>query len=114
MNLLGTFWTGRARCTVGTRSIPAGASLGQILKACRRAMGSQARLLIVDLVLPERVEADPRITGDMMFDLIMMSAIGGRERSAGALEALLGTSGLRVERVIPMPIPDKMVVAVPT
>jgi SAM-dependent methyltransferase len=85
----------------------------KILQACRRAMGPETRLLIVDLVLPERVEPDPRITGDMLFDLIMMVSMGGRERSAGELAALLGTAGLRVERVIPTAIPDKVVEAVP-
>jgi SAM-dependent methyltransferase len=89
------------------------APASQILQSCRRAMGPDARLLIVDLVLPERVEASPRAAGEMLFDLAMMVAMGGRERTAAEIEALLGTAGLRLERVISLPIPDRVVEAAP-
>jgi hypothetical protein len=86
----------------------------QILRACRRAMGPQAKLLMVDMVLPDQVVPDPRAAAELLFDLTMMVAMGGRERTAGELEALLGTAGLRLERIIPMPIQDKLIEAVPT
>jgi SAM-dependent methyltransferase len=85
----------------------------QILQSCRRVMRPEARLLVVDLVLPERVKPDPRVAGDMLFDLMMMVAMGGRERTAGELEALLGSAGLQLQRVLPLPIPDKLAEAVP-
>lgn len=43
----------------------------------------------------------------------MMVILAGRERTAGEFQALLGTAGLRLERVISMPIPDKLVEAAP-
>jgi hypothetical protein len=77
-------------------------------------MAPQARLLIVDRVLPERVEPNPRVAGDLLFDLVMMVWTGGRERTASDLQALLGAADLRLERVISMPTPDGLVEAVPT
>lgn len=42
-----------------------------------------------------------------------MVALVGRERTASELATLLGTAGLRLERVISLPIPDKLVEAAP-
>jgi hypothetical protein len=85
----------------------------QILEACRRAMAPEARLVICERVLPERVEPDPAHASDLLFDLSMMVFAGGRERTASEYEALLGTAGLRLQRVVSMPIADKLVEAVP-
>jgi hypothetical protein len=84
----------------------------RILQACRRVMGPQARLLLVDMVLPDHVVPDPRMAAELLFDLTMMVAMGGRERTAGELGALLGAAGLRIARIIPTPLPDKLVEAV--
>jgi hypothetical protein len=86
----------------------------RILQSCRRAMTAEARLLIVDRALPERAEPDPAIADDMMIDLNMMTVFASRERTAGEFKALLSTAGLRLERVISLPIPDKLIEAVPT
>jgi hypothetical protein len=48
----------------------------------------------------------------LLFDLVMMLWTGGRERTAGAFEALLGAADLRLERVVSMPLADSLVVAV--
>ncbi len=53
------------------------------------------------------------LRGDLLLDLTMMVILAGRERTAGEFQALLGTAGLRLERVISMPIPDKLVEAAP-
>jgi hypothetical protein len=42
-----------------------------------------------------------------------MVMMGGRERTAAELEALLATSGLRPERIVSLPTPDKLVEAMP-
>jgi hypothetical protein len=43
----------------------------------------------------------------------MMVELPGSERTASELAALLAAAGLRLERVISLPIPDKVAVAVP-
>jgi SAM-dependent methyltransferase len=85
----------------------------QILEACRAAMTPDARLLIVDRLMPERVEPGPAAETDLLFDLTMMVMMGGRERTAAELDTLLATSGLRLQRTVSLPTPDKLVEAVP-
>jgi SAM-dependent methyltransferase len=85
----------------------------RILRSCRNAMTPKARLLVVDRLMPERVEPGPVAESELVYDLIMMVMMGGRERTAGEVEALLATSGLRLERIISLGIPDKLVEAAP-
>lgn len=66
-----------------------------ILNRCRQAMGPGARLLIVDRVLDEPVDAMSAFT-----DLHMLVQIGGQERTAGELSALLQGAGLQMQRII--------------
>jgi len=86
----------------------------RILQSCRRAMAAEAHLLIVDRALPELAAPAPAVVDDIMIDLSMMTVLGGRERTASEFEALLTRAGLRLERVISLPIPDKLIEAVPT
>ena len=86
----------------------------EILHSCRSAMGPKAKLLIIDRAMPERVEASPLVQSNALADLTMMiSAGGGRERTAKQFEALVSATGLRLERVIPMPILDSLIEATP-
>jgi hypothetical protein len=90
------------------------APAASILQSCRCAMAAEARLLIVDRAPPERAEPDPAVADDMMIDLNMMTVFASRERTAGEFKALLTRAGLRLERVISLLIPDKLIEAVPT
>ena len=86
----------------------------EVLRSCRRAMGPKAKLLIIDRAMPERVEASPLAQSNALADLTMMMVTGGgRERTAKQFEALVSATGLRLERVIPMPIPDSLIEATP-
>jgi hypothetical protein len=85
----------------------------QVLQACRRAMAPEARLVIVDQVLPERVEPNSAAASGLLLDLTMMVMLAGRERTASEFRALLAAAGLRLERVIPMQIADSLVEATP-
>src|SRR5688572_19414378 len=52
----------------------------QLLQVCRRAMGCKAKLLIVDRVMPERIEPSAKGQSDVLMDLTMMLwTVGGRE-----------------------------------
>jgi hypothetical protein len=86
----------------------------EVLRSCRRAMGPKAKLLIIDRAMPERVEASPLAQSNALADLTMMMFTGGgRERTAKQFEALVSATGLRLERVIPMPQPDSLIEASP-
>ncbi len=68
-----------------------------ILRNVRTRMSPGARVAIVEMVLPDDGSAHP----GWMYDLLMMTMTGGRERSAVQFAGLLGQSGLRMERLIP-------------
>ncbi len=86
----------------------------RVLQSCRRAMQPEARLVILDRVMPERVEPSLEVQGHVLSDLTMMIAHGGaRERTAGEFEALLGAAGLRLLRIVPTRAPVSLVEAAP-
>jgi hypothetical protein len=66
-----------------------------ILRNCRAAMDSAARLAIVELVLPERVTPSADALHAALLDLIMLAYAGGRERTAAEFTELLDQAGLR-------------------
>jgi hypothetical protein len=69
-----------------------------ILRNCHSASKEQGTLLLIERVMPVRVEEDPDV---IMTDLHMLALTGGRERSEGEYGALLAASGFRLKRVIP-------------
>ncbi len=70
---------------------------GTILKNCRRAMQKEAKLLIVEMIVPSGNE--PSIA--KLLDLEMLVITGGRERTEAEFRALLESSGFKLSRVIP-------------
>lgn len=73
----------------------------RILGHCRDAMAPTDRLLVLEHVIPERVDrADPVVESILMDDLNMLTVTGGAERSEAAWHALLDSAGLALERVL--------------
>jgi hypothetical protein len=72
----------------------------RILQGCRRAMDSNARLLVLESVMPERMTPDH--TGALV-DIQMLVLTGGRERTEAEWRALLDRGGFRLARVMPTP-----------
>jgi len=68
-----------------------------ILRQCRKAMHGDARLLIVETVLPDGDAPHP----GKLLDLVMLTVTGGRERTEQEFADLLAASGLRLARVVP-------------
>jgi hypothetical protein len=68
-----------------------------ILRNCRKAMKSGARLLIVEMVLPEGNAPHP----GKLLDMVMLSIPGGEERTPGEYAHLLSRADFRMTRVIP-------------
>ncbi len=69
----------------------------KILTNCRRAMNSDARLLIIEPLIGKPNEPSPAHLYDMTF-LVMLH---GRLRTADEYAALLDQAGFRVQRIIP-------------
>jgi ubiquinone/menaquinone biosynthesis C-methylase UbiE len=80
-----------------------------ILKNCRKQMGPDGRLIIVDCVVPETDE--PHFS--KFIDLNMLVMTGGKERSATEFQQLLMASGFNVLQVIPTDLPTSIVEAQP-
>jgi hypothetical protein len=68
-----------------------------ILKNCRAAMTSAARLLVIETVIPPGNE--PCFA--KFLDLTMLAIPGGQERTEAEYRALFGTAGFRLERIVP-------------
>jgi O-methyltransferase domain/Dimerisation domain len=72
------------------------AQASSILRCCRNAMGSQARLLVI-----ERVIAPPNEGADGKFsDLNMLVNAGGRERTLCEFDTLFATAGFGIDQVM--------------
>lgn len=68
-----------------------------ILKNCYQSMGSNSRLLIVEVVL---LPKDQSVYANCM-DLLMLGVTGGKERTLASFEQMLDKSGFILERVYP-------------
>ena len=66
-----------------------------ILRTIRAAAPPNARLLVIDSVVPAGNEPD----GAKWLDLLMLVLAGGRERSEEQWRLLLGAAGFRIERL---------------
>lgn len=80
-----------------------------ILRSCRRAMGEDAKLLLIESVLPSDGAPHP---GKAM-DLSMLVLSGGRERTEEQFAELLAGADLELRRVVPTSSPHSLVEAVP-
>lgn len=80
-----------------------------ILRNIRTAMAPGGRLVLLEMVLPERANA---FIG-LMLDLEMLVTAGGRERTRGEYANLLARTGFRLTRVIDTVTPLSIVEAEP-
>jgi hypothetical protein len=72
-----------------------------ILRNCRDAMSTHARLVLIEVVLPERIEARWQHQILAREDLSMMILHGSHERTLAEWHTLIEGAGLRVANVIP-------------
>jgi hypothetical protein len=78
-----------------------------LLRRVAGHMLSDARVLIVENVIPTGNEAHP----GKLIDLEMLLITGGRERTEAEFVALAQTAGLTVERIVPTAMPVSIIVA---
>lgn len=67
-----------------------------ILKAVRRAMNPGAKVLVVEMIVPDEKATGPVIR----LDLLMMVVLGGKERTSAEFATLFEQAGLRHTRTI--------------
>lgn len=65
-------------------------------------MAGKGTLLVMDPVLPERVEAAPTAQFGILMDLTMLVwTPNGRERTAAEFRTLLTSAGFALKRIVP-------------
>lgn len=80
-----------------------------ILKNCRRAMASDARLLMIEQVIPDGNE--PSLS--KLYDLHMLVLTGGRERCGDEYRSLLAEADLQLTRIMPTDVSRCIIEALP-
>lgn len=86
------------------------ASCLRILAACRRAMKSDSRLLVIEMVIPAGNDFHPGKISDM---IMLAFTPGGSERTAQEYQALFAKAGFELARVVPTASPVSVVEARP-
>jgi hypothetical protein len=88
-------------------SVPEGADadIMRILKRCRQAIKDDGRLLLVEMILKPSGEPDPGTFGDVL----MLTLVGGRERTESDFRALLQKAGFDLSRVVPTSAPNSII-----
>lgn len=71
-----------------------------ILRNCRRSIAAGGRLLVLEPVLPDRLEGTEAAAA-VMSDIAMLVYTGGRERSEAEFRALLADGGFGLTEVTP-------------
>ncbi|MBI2832115.1 MAG: methyltransferase [Chloroflexi bacterium] len=80
-----------------------------LLERCREAIPANGKLIILDAVMAPGNEPHP----SKWFDLYMMVALGGRERTEEDFRSLLRNAGFNLTLARPLPVPVGIVEAVP-
>ncbi|WP_327113757.1 acetylserotonin O-methyltransferase [Nocardia sp. NBC_01730] len=83
---------------------------GHILSAVRAAMTPDARLLIIELVVPEHAGPHP----SKYIDLEMLVNAGGRERTEAEYREFLARHGFTLTRLVPTVSPNNVLEARPS
>jgi len=73
----------------------------RILQNCHRVLQTGTRLMLIDRVVPEKLEPTADNVSAVLSDLNMLRGPGGCERTASEFRELLAKGGFRVRRVVP-------------
>jgi hypothetical protein len=72
----------------------------QLLRNCRESMNSDGVLICVDSVVPPM--GDTSAAPAKLLDILMLLAIGGKERTKKQWEDLYGAAGFRIKSITPL------------
>jgi SAM-dependent methyltransferase len=84
-----------------------------ILRNCRRAIPSAGKLLLVERIMPDRLEASAPHRAIARADLNMLIGPGGRERTEADFRSLLHSSGFNLTRIVPTALEYSILEAIP-
>jgi orsellinic acid C2-O-methyltransferase len=84
-----------------------------ILQACRRAMGTKGKLLLVEGVYPLRIDQSAGSRGAAANDVNMLVNTGGRQRSEAEFRSLYERAGFRLTRIVPTAARASVIEGVP-
>jgi hypothetical protein len=84
-----------------------------ILANIRRAMAAAGKLLIVERIMPERLQATTADRSIVRSDLNMLVGPGGHERTEAEFRALLGSTGFQLTRILPLGLTANLLEAAP-
>jgi hypothetical protein len=74
-----------------------------ILRNCREAIAGDGKLLLIERVMPARIDAGGDHQRWTMLDLHMLVMLGGRERTKDEYQALLAASKFKLKRTLSLP-----------
>jgi O-methyltransferase domain/Dimerisation domain len=74
-----------------------------ILRNCHKAMNQGSKILLLERVMPEKMEVTSTNQRMAMFDMNMLAMPGGQERTEKEYRALLANAGLLIARTIAIP-----------
>ena len=85
-----------------------------ILSRCRTAAVKNARLLLMERMMPDRMSASATNQRAATLDMRMLAVAGGRERTENEYRTMLADAGFTWERsiVLPAPLDQCMIEAV--
>jgi len=86
---------------------------GRILRNCCDAMPRNGRLLLIERIMPGRLEASSFHRSIVWADLTMLLGPGGCQRTEAELRALLGASGFRLAGIVGTALEYSVIEAVP-
>jgi len=86
----------------------------KILVRCREAMAPQAKLVILERVLPETAQAGVDADTYLLDLEMLVMAPGGRERTEAEFRAILAAAGFDLARLVPTASPSFVIEAAPT
>jgi hypothetical protein len=84
-----------------------------ILTSCRRAMTGSSKLVVIERLVPEVMEPVPEHQLLARADLHMLVAHAALERTESQFRDLIGATGLTISAVVPLPMGNSLIEAVP-
>jgi orsellinic acid C2-O-methyltransferase len=86
---------------------------GVILQRCAQAMAGSGKLILVERIVPRRLEPSAAHRAIALMDLNMLVVLGARDRTEDEYRALLSSAGLRLTRIIPAVLNFSIIEAIP-
>lgn len=75
----------------------------QILERCRAAMSADTKLLVIEGVYPDRIDASLASRAAAVNDVNMLVSAGGRARTEVEFRTLFESAGFELVRIVPTP-----------